>query len=493
MVILNTCHIREKAAEKVFSELGRLQPLKARKARRGRTHDPRGRGLRRAGRGRGDSGARARCRHRARAADLSPPARDGRARRARRSGPVLDTEFPAEAKFDFLPEAAAPPGVSRLSHGAGRLRQVLHLLRRALYARRRILAARRRRSSPRRERLVARGAREITLLGQNVNAYHGAAPDGGEWGLGRLIRALAEIPGLARIRYTTSHPRDMDDDLIAAHRDVPQLMPFLHLPVQSGSDRVLAAMNRRHTRRRLSPHRSSGCARARPDIALSSDFIVGFPGESEADFEATLDLVREVGFAQAFSFKYSPRPGHARRRRCRDQVPEAVKAERLARLQALLARAAARLQSTLRSAACCRCCSRSRAGTRASSSGAAPICSRSMPRRRRALIGARRAGADRRRRAEQPRRRDRRGSAAGAGMTGAPTPRASADGDRVQMQFDDNSLLPLLFGERDRNLDRIERAARRLAWSRAAIGWRSPGPPPAPISRARRCQRSISA
>jgi tRNA-2-methylthio-N6-dimethylallyladenosine synthase len=183
------------------------------------------------------------------------------------------------------------------------------------------------------EQLVAAGVRELTLLGQNVNAYHGAAPDGGEWRLGDLLRALARLPGLKRLRYTTSHPRDMDDGLIAAHRDVEQLMPFLHLPVQSGSDRILAAMNRRHTadeyRRTVQKLRE-----ARPDLALSSDFIVGYPGESELDFRATLDLVSEIEFAQAFSFKYSPRPGTPAA--IERQVPEPAKAERLAELQALL-------------------------------------------------------------------------------------------------------------------------------------------------------------
>jgi tRNA-2-methylthio-N6-dimethylallyladenosine synthase len=184
-------------------------------------------------------------------------------------------------------------------------------------------------------RLVARGAREIALLGQNVNAYHGDAPDGrGTWGLGRLLRELAEIPGLARLRYTTSHPRDVDDELVEAHRDLPQLMPFLHLPVQSGSDRVLAAMNRGHSAadflRAVERLRA-----ARPDLALSSDFIVGHPGERAADFDATLALVREVGFAQAYSFKYSPRPGTPAAS-APHQVPEAEKDARLQALQALL-------------------------------------------------------------------------------------------------------------------------------------------------------------
>jgi tRNA-2-methylthio-N6-dimethylallyladenosine synthase len=183
-------------------------------------------------------------------------------------------------------------------------------------------------------RLFAQGAREITLLGQNVNAWHGAAPDGRAWGLGRLLRELAELPGLLRLRYTTSHPRDMDDGLIAAHRDLPMLMPFLHLPVQSGSDRVLTAMNRHHTAgdylRLVERLRA-----VRPDLALSSDFIVGHPGETEADFQATLALVREVRFAQAFSFKYSPRPGTPAAG-APSQVPDSEKERRLAELQALL-------------------------------------------------------------------------------------------------------------------------------------------------------------
>jgi tRNA-2-methylthio-N6-dimethylallyladenosine synthase len=183
--------------------------------------------------------------------------------------------------------------------------------------------------------LVEKGAREITLLGQNVNAYHGAAPGGaGEWGLGRLIFALAHIDGLARIRYTTSHPLDMDDELYAAHHDVEELMPYLHLPVQSGSDRVLAAMNRRYRAddyRRAAERLRAAC----DDIALASDFIVGFPGESRADFRETLRLVRDVGFAQAYSFKFSPRPGTPAAS-LPEQVPEEEKADRLCELQALL-------------------------------------------------------------------------------------------------------------------------------------------------------------
>ncbi|MBV8391666.1 MAG: radical SAM protein, partial [Alphaproteobacteria bacterium] len=180
---------------------------------------------------------------------------------------------------------------------------------------------------------------ELTLLGQNVNAYHGEAAassiGGSTWTLARLIRALAEIDGLARIRYTTSHPRDMDDDLIAAHGEVPQLMPYLHLPVQSGSDRILAAMNRGHDRD-LFLRIVDRLRTARPDLALSSDFIVGFPGESDGDFDDTMRLIDQVGFAAAFSFKYSRRPGTPGAA-LDDQIPESVKAARLAALQALLA------------------------------------------------------------------------------------------------------------------------------------------------------------
>ncbi len=182
--------------------------------------------------------------------------------------------------------------------------------------------------------LAAAGVREITLLGQNVNAFRGKGADGRQASLAHLIDTLSRLDGIERIRYTTSHPRDMDDDLIAAHASNPRLMPYLHLPVQSGSDRVLAAMNRRHDAafyldlvRRI----RAAC----PDIALSGDFIVGFPGETDADFEATLTLVRAVGYAQAYSFKYSPRPGTPAAERAA-QIPEPVKAERLRRLQDLL-------------------------------------------------------------------------------------------------------------------------------------------------------------
>jgi tRNA-2-methylthio-N6-dimethylallyladenosine synthase len=246
---------------------------------------------------------------------------------------VLDTDFPAESKFDHLP---APQGVRAgsaflsIQEGCDKFCTfcVVPYTRGAEYSRpaAKVLAEAR--------QLVAAGAIEITLLGQNVNAYHGEAPDGSTWSLGRLIRAIAEIEGIARIRYTTSHPRDMDDELIAAHGEVPQLMPYLHLPVQSGSDRILEAMNRRHGRdlflRTVDRLRS-----ARPDLALSSDFIVGFPGESDADFDDTMRLVQQVGFASAFSFKYSRRPGTPGAA-MDAQVPEAVKSARLHALQALL-------------------------------------------------------------------------------------------------------------------------------------------------------------
>src|SRR5207244_9515691 len=259
------------------------------------------------------------------------------ARTARSRGERLAADFAPQDKFDALPAARRPNGVTAfltVQEGCDKFCTfcVVPYTRGAEYSRPAadVLAEAR--------RLVEAGAREITLLGQNVNAYHGAAcasgPNGGEWGLGELIRALAELPGLERIRYTTSHPRVVVDALLAAHRDLPQLMPFLHLPVQSGSDRVLTAMNRRHTAHQYK-RTVERLRKARPDLALSSDVIVGYPGESDDDFRATLDLVREIGFAQAFSFKYSVRPGTPAAA-AEDQVPEAVKAARLAELQDLL-------------------------------------------------------------------------------------------------------------------------------------------------------------
>jgi tRNA-2-methylthio-N6-dimethylallyladenosine synthase len=334
LVILNTCHIREKAAEKVYSDLGRLHEVK-----RARAAD--GRPLTLAVAGCVAQAEGAEIRARAPYVDLIfGPQTYHRlpelvARASRATGAVLETEFPAESKFDHLPETRTPgsgvaAGFVAVQEGCDKFCTfcVVPYTRGAEYSRpaRQVLAEVR--------SLASRGTREITLLGQNVNNYRGEGPDGKAWTLARLIRAVADIAGVARIRYVTSYPADMGDDLIAAHRDVSALMPYLHLPVQSGSDRVLAAMNRRHGADDF--RRLAGSLRdARPDLALASDFIVGFPGESDADFAATLALVREVGFAQAYSFKYSARPGTPASALA-DQVPDAVKAERLAVLQDLL-------------------------------------------------------------------------------------------------------------------------------------------------------------
>lgn len=344
MVVLNTCHIRERAAEKVFSELGRLKLLKQAEAERGRDMVIAVAGcvaqaegaeiLRRAPQV--DMVLGPQTYHRlpemvaAAAKAAADPARDPEAPRPG----MLDIDFPAESKFDRLPAARpaqGPTAFLSVQEGCDKFCSfcVVPYTRGAEYSRpaAQILAEAR--------RLVDQGVAEITLLGQNVNAYHGESPAGaGEWGLARLIRALAEIDGLARIRYTTSHPRDMDDELVAAHGEVAALMPYLHLPVQSGSDRILAAMNRQH---RADDYLAliERLRAARPDLALSSDFIVGFPGESDADFAASLALAARVGYAQAYSFKYSPRPGTPAAARG-DQVPEAVKDARLAELQALI-------------------------------------------------------------------------------------------------------------------------------------------------------------
>ena len=297
MVLLNTCHIREKASEKLYSDLGRLRALKAE----------------RPGMKVGVAGCVAQAEgeeilRRSPVVDLvvGPQAYHRLPAMVEGGGRVVDTDFPVEDKFTLLPERKALRGptafltvqegcdkfcafcVVPYTRGAEVSRPVARLLDEA-------------------RGLVTQGVREITLLGQNVNAYHGEGP-GGSWGLARLVRELAKVEGLARIRYTTSHPNDMDDDLIAAHGDLRELMPYLHLPVQSGSDRILKAMNRKHTAEsylRLVDRIRA----ARPDILLSSDFIVGFPGETDADFRATLDLIRAVGFGAAFSFKYSARPG----------------------------------------------------------------------------------------------------------------------------------------------------------------------------------------
>ena len=329
MVILNTCHIREKATDKVFSELGRLRGLK-----RGAARDVIVAVAGCVAQAEGEEILR-----RAPYVDMvfgpqtyhTLPEMVARAERG--SGGVLNTEFPVVSKFDFLPSETTGRDVSAflsVQEGCDKFCTfcVVPYTRGAEFSRPapQIIEEAR--------RLVEAGAREITLLGQNVNAFHGEGRDGKIWGLGRLAQSLAEIDGLERIRYTTSHPRDMDDELIDAHGSIPQLMPFLHLPVQSGSDRVLAAMNRRH---RADDYRAvvDRLRSARPDLALSSDFIVGFPGEGDRDFADTLRLVTEIGYAQAYSFKYSARPGTPAAN-LEDQVPEPVKAERLAALQQLL-------------------------------------------------------------------------------------------------------------------------------------------------------------
>lgn len=337
LVLLNTCHIREKAAEKVYSALGRLRDMKKSREEQGREFMI------------GVAGCVAQAEgeeilRRAPAVDVVigpqtyhrlPEA----LKRVRGGERVIETEYAVEDKFEHLPVAEKSTlrtrGVTAFltvqegcdkfctfcvvpyTRGSEVSRPVRQIVDEAM-------------------KLVDAGVREITLLGQNVNAWQGEGPKGEKWGLAELLYRLAEIPGLARLRYTTSHPRDMDDRLIGAHRDLRILMPYLHLPVQSGSDRILKAMNRRHTGEEyiqlIEKIRS-----ARPDIAMSGDFIVGFPGETDRDFEDTMAMVETVKYAQAFSFKYSTRPGTPGAD-LTDQVAEDVKAERLERLQALLLR-----------------------------------------------------------------------------------------------------------------------------------------------------------
>lgn len=335
LILFNTCHIRERAAEKVYSELGRLNKLKAERASNGREMLV------------GVTGCVAQAEgneilRRSPVVDLVVgPQTYHRlpqvVKKARAGEKIVETEYAIEDKFEHLPKlekaAVRSRGVTAFltvqegcdkfctfcvvpyTRGSEVSRPVSQIVAEA-------------------ERLTEAGVREITLLGQNVNAWHGEGPDGKEWGLAQLLYRLAEVPGLARLRYTTSHPRDMDVDLIAAHRDLASLMPYLHLPVQSGSDRILKAMNRKHTAdeylRLIERIRE-----ARLDIAMSGDFIVGFPGETDEDFEATMRLIREVNYAQAFSFKYSQRPGTPGAD-MKFQVEEHVKDERLQQLQALL-------------------------------------------------------------------------------------------------------------------------------------------------------------
>lgn len=333
MVILNTCHIREKAAEKVYSELGRLNLIKQKRQQHGADMILAVAGC--VAQAEGEEMLR-----RAPFVDLvfGPQTYHDLpemvARISRQSAAVLNTDFPAEVKFDHLPETTAGSGAVdgasaflTVQEGCDKFCAfcVVPYTRGAEYSRKPADILDEARG------LVDLGVRELTLLGQNVNSYHGAGDDGEEWGLGRLIRAAGEISGLERIRYTTSYPADVDDELIAAHRDVEQLMPFLHLPVQSGSDRILKAMNRRHG---AADYRAlvEKLLAARPDLALSSDFIVGFPGETDDDFNDTLRLVEDIGFVQAYSFKYSPRPGTPAAG-FENQIDETLKSERLAILQ----------------------------------------------------------------------------------------------------------------------------------------------------------------
>ena len=335
LVILNTCHIREKASEKVYSELGRLRVAKDEAARNGRE-------MRIAVAGCVAQAEGQEIIRRAPAVDVvvGPQSYHHLPQllaHARTHGRALETEFPVEDKFGFLPApkpaAIRARGISSFvtvqegcdkfctfcvvpyTRGAEVSRPVTKIIDDVM-------------------RLADNGVREITLIGQNVNAYHGEGPDGKTWTLGRLLHRLAEIDGIVRLRYSTSHPRDVDDSLISAHRDLPALMPFVHLPVQSGSDRILAAMNRKHTaddyRRVIDRFRQ-----VRQDIAFSSDFIVGFPGETEGEFAATLALVTQIGYAGAYSFKYSPRPGTPAAD-MREMVSAADMDGRLARLQELI-------------------------------------------------------------------------------------------------------------------------------------------------------------
>ena len=335
MVVINTCHIREKASEKVFSELGRLRKMKSSR----QEQENRNMTIAVAGcvaQAEGEEIAR-----RAPWVDLivGPQAYHTLPQLVSKLDPtsrqaVINTDFPVENKFDFLPEEHTPRGpaaflsvqegcdkfctfcVVPYTRGAEFSRPVKGIIDEA-------------------KRLIENGSVELNLLGQNVNAWHGEAEDGQTWSFGRLLYALAELDGLKRIRYTTSHPLDMHDDLFDAHAEIPQLMPYLHLPVQSGSDRILAAMNRRHDRdtyfRIIDRLRD-----ARPNMALSGDFIVGFPGETDRDFADTLNLIDRVNYASAYSFKYSPRPGTPAAGH-EDQIDEVVKSERLAGLQQLLA------------------------------------------------------------------------------------------------------------------------------------------------------------
>lgn len=331
MIILNTCHIREKATDKVFSDLGRLRPLKEKKEKEGGKLLMAVAGC--VAQAEGDF-----ILERAPYVDMvfgpqtyhELPEMVIEANGGER---IINTDFDGENKFDKLPEEQQNSGASAflsIQEGCDKFCTfcVVPYTRGAEYSRtvQEILDEG--------KRLVDGGALEITVLGQNVNAFHGTGPDGSTWGLGELLRALHDIDGLERLRYTTSHPRDMDDDLIAAHGELPKLQPFLHLPVQSGSNKILKAMNRKHDRD-LYFDVIERLRKARSDITFSSDFIVGFPGETDQDFEDTMDMVRRVEFVSCYSFKFSARPGTPAAN-MQNLVRDDVASERLSRLQALL-------------------------------------------------------------------------------------------------------------------------------------------------------------
>jgi tRNA-2-methylthio-N6-dimethylallyladenosine synthase len=337
LVILNTCHIREKAAEKVYSEIGRIRVMKEEAAARGRRMTIAVAGCVAQAEG-------AEIIRRAGSVDLVVGSQNyhrlpdliGRVDAGER---VVDTEFPADDKFDAL---ATPRGEAIRKRGISAFVTVQEGCDKFCtfcvvpYTRGAEVSRPVEKIAAEVEHLGQAGVREVTLIGQNVNAYHGQDAAGRPATLGQLLRRLAQVPGIIRLRYTTSHPRDMDDELIAAHGDLPELMPYVHLPVQSGSDRILAAMNRRHTRQDYLDVIARLRA-VRPDLAFTSDFIVGFPGESEEDFRATLSLVEEVGFATAYTFMYSPRPGTPAAELDGQIAPE-EQSERLQRLQAVITR-----------------------------------------------------------------------------------------------------------------------------------------------------------
>ncbi len=337
LVLLNTCHIREKAAEKVYSQLGRLREMKQSRNERGREFIIGVTGC--VAQAEGDEMLR-----REKAVDLvMGPQSYHRLPEAlakvRQSGKVVETDYALEDKFEHLPKQGRKSVQARgvtafltVQEGCDKFCTFCVVP----YTRGSEVSRPLARIIEEAQQLVEAGVREITLLGQNVNAWHGVDETGNEAGLGMLLEKLSEIEGLDRLRYTTSHPRDMDDGLIAAHSTNPKLMPYLHLPVQSGSDRILKAMNRKHTAEEYVALVKRIRA-ANPDLALSGDFIVGFPGETDEDFEDTMRLVEEVRYAQAFSFKYSPRPGTPGAD-MKNHVPEDVKSARLERLQALLIR-----------------------------------------------------------------------------------------------------------------------------------------------------------